>query len=501
MRTIAALFYTTCILFILGTCASALESSALESSALDSAKHPPKAQTLEHYIDLAKKNYPLYAKSELLEQAKAINLQKINMHFIPHFKLQGKASYQSDVTTLPFPDSFINGLGISYTPLTRDQYQIFAELTQPILDINTLSRKPMLKAQFATQKTLNDKDLHALGGNIITLYFSILLLHEQKSQNLLHQKELDKNHQYLQNLRSHGLVSPDSLQKLEIEILKAQKLSATLESQEDSARFMLSQFTQLAPQELKIVLPDFAQQVQALREIGARYSRVLDETRATSAESNQSATSPIEPSPATSNAIKPSTIELFANRPELRYFSAKSHEISLQKQAQNAKYYPYIDAFIQAGYANPGLNFLKGGFQPYYIAGVRFSWDLSHLYTHKQQRELTTNESLIVQKSRDEFVLHSSMALFENLTKARSLLEQTKENAKILALSQKILKAQEARLRNGTLSVNDYITELNNTSLARIQDAYSRIEFIAQVYHIKQMLNEWDLVPSQAHQH
>lgn len=44
-------------------------------------------QSLESYIALAKQNYPLYANTALLESAKNLSLEKINLHFIPHFKI------------------------------------------------------------------------------------------------------------------------------------------------------------------------------------------------------------------------------------------------------------------------------------------------------------------------------------------------------------------------------------------------------------------------------
>ena len=51
------------------------------------------------------------------------------------------------------------------------------------------------------------------------------------------------------------------------------------------------------------------------------------------------------------------------------------------KQAVAAGLMPRIGAFVQGGYGRPGLNMLEDSFEPYYVAGVRLSWNLGKLYT------------------------------------------------------------------------------------------------------------------------
>lgn len=75
------------------------------------------------------------------------------------------------------------------------------------------------------------------------------------------------------------------------------------------------------------------------------------------------------------------------NRPELRALDAKSEWIETQNKQVTAGLMPRIGAFVQGGYGRPGLNMLEDSFEPYYVAGVRLSWNLGKLYTLKNDRE------------------------------------------------------------------------------------------------------------------
>ena len=71
------------------------------------------------------------------------------------------------------------------------------------------------------------------------------------------------------------------------------------------------------------------------------------------------------------------------NRPELRALDAKSDLLELQNKQLTAGLMPRIGAFFQGGYGRPGLNMLEDSFSPFYVAGVRLSWNMGKLYTLK----------------------------------------------------------------------------------------------------------------------
>lgn len=430
---------------------------------------------LDDYIVLAKQHYPLHANKKLLNEAQKLSLDKLNLQFIPHIRFQGKASYQSDVTTMPFSPTMIQNMGINYTPLKRDQYGISGELTQPIVDMATLSKKHLTKAQYSTHKAQLDSDLHKVSQMVINAYFSLMLLEESKKQNELHTKELLKNAKNLNLLYSQGVIDKDAIYKIEIEILNTKKLEDTLDSQFESALYTLSQLIDKREDEIELDVPDFEVSKNFLESIKIQVKMATDSSSNNTNESS----------------LNTAISDLFVKRPESYYFMVKTQEIATQKKLENAKLMPYVEAFFQGGYANPGLNFLKGGFTPYYIAGVRFGWDISSLWTKKIQNELILNQQLQLQSRQNEFVLNNNILLNDIINKAEGLLLQMHEDEEILALRERILKASEVKLRNGVISINDFITDINNTALARLNRQYTRLEFLAQIYNIKQTLNVW----------
>lgn len=83
------------------------------------------------------------------------------------------------------------------------------------------------------------------------------------------------------------------------------------------------------------------------------------------------------------------------NRPELKLFDAQETMLASQKSLLNAKMMPVIGAFAQGGYGKPALNMFENKFAPFFIGGIRLSWNISNLYTYgneKKNIELQNNE-------------------------------------------------------------------------------------------------------------
>ena len=413
---------------------------------------------IESYMKLARENYPLYKNTQLLDKALALSLTQLNMHFIPHLRFSGKASYQSEVTTLPF--TALNNFSFDYKPLNKDQYQFVLELAQPVLDMGHFAKKDSIKAQYATQKADVSISLYKIGQSVINQFFALALINEQISQNEIHIEELNKNLKNLNVLYRNGAIEKEALSKINIEILNAQKIAQELQSQKEVVINTLSLLTAYQVSDNPL-LPDFEEQKEFLQSV----QHYIQEEN-----------------------IKDS---VFTYRPENIFFALKDLEIRTQKKLENAKNLPYIDLFVQGGYANPGLNFLKGAFSSYYIAGVRINWDFSNLYSKSQQNELIKNQSLRLNAQKEEFNLNNKITLNKHIKDTNNLLMQMKENDEIVALRESILRTQEVKLRNGMLSINDFITDINNLNLAKLQQNYTKIEFLMQIYNIKQILNVW----------
>lgn len=81
--------------------------------------------SLESALSKAREHYPLHKNKDLLQKAQDLELTKLNISYVPRIKLSAKATYQSDVTTLPFSSQTLNNLAggnLNYKPLSKDQY-------------------------------------------------------------------------------------------------------------------------------------------------------------------------------------------------------------------------------------------------------------------------------------------------------------------------------------------------------------------------------------------
>ena len=181
----------------------------------------------------------------------------------------------------------------------------------------------------------------------------------------------------------------------------------------------------------------------------------------------------------------------FELRPEIRVFALKTNEITLSKNAETARFLPYIDVFFQAGYGNPALNILKSGFNNYYIAGIRLNWDFGNLYSLHQQSEIRRVQILQNDARKEEFLLNMRISLKSQISRAKNLEQNIAKNAQITALQENITKSAQVKIKNGVLSVNDFLSEINALNTLKLQNNYDEIELLKQIYEIYQNLNQW----------
>lgn len=74
--------------------------------------------TLEGCYRAARENYPLVRQFDLIERTKDFTVENAAKGYFPQLSFSGKASYQSDVTKMPFS---IPGVEFG---LDNDQYQL-----------------------------------------------------------------------------------------------------------------------------------------------------------------------------------------------------------------------------------------------------------------------------------------------------------------------------------------------------------------------------------------
>ena len=295
---------------------------------------------------------------------------------LPQLNLSARASWQSDVTKLPFE---MPGMNIEW--MEQDQYQLVLELKQLVYDGGMVrARREWQKARTAADCQQAEVELYALHQRIDQVYFGILLQNAQHKQMLLLQEQLQKSLEQVQAFLKRGVVCPADVDAVQVELRTVEQSVRSLETSRKAYCEVLSLLTG------------------------------MDSLRA------EALVTP---------AVTESGSEIL--RPELQLFARQKNMLLAQKETTRAGIRPTLGLFMQGGYGDPGLNMLKGGFSPYYIAGVQLSWNIGKLYTLKNERRLIDEQMSQVDIRQSTFLLNTRAEAIQarrNIERIRDEIQQ-----------------------------------------------------------------------------
>lgn len=394
--------------------------------------------TLEECYRAARENYPLVRQFDLIERTKDFTVENAAKGYFPQLSFSGKASYQSDVTKMPFS---IPGVEFG---LDNDQYQLVLELNQTVWDGGVVrNRKEEARAKSDVQKGQLEVNLYALNDRVNQLFFGMLLIDAQLAQNALLQAQLARNHGQVSACMQQGVANQADLDAVAVEQLNARQTESEL---------------------------------RVNRKAYAEVLGLLTGRKGIDAE----------------RLVKPSvTVEPLEEnrRPELSLYESQRRQLSVQEKGLTARYMPKLGVFAQGAYGDPGLNMLKGRFEPYYIAGVRLSWNISDLYTRKNDKRLlaASRDDIDVQEA--VFRLNNRMETAQQWRTVEKIDTLMKNDDELIRLRTNIRKSAEAKVANGTLTVTEMLREVTAEDQAKQTKALHEIQRLQALYDIKYTMN------------
>lgn len=389
----------------------------------------------------AKANYPLIRQYRLIEKTAHYNISNASKGWLPGLSVNAKVSYQSETTRLPFDVEKLASVvpGFEIPELNKDQYQVVAELKQNLWDGGEIQvARETSRAQAATEQARLESNLYELNDRVNQLYFGSLLQDELISQNASLQKDIRANLQRIEAMMENGVANQSDRESLEVELLKARQKEIELKATRSACGHMLGML--IGKEEMENI-------------------------------SLQIPTVPGE--------ILPSIIA----RPELRAFAAEDRLLEIGHHRLTAGLMPKVGLFVQGGYGRPGLNMLENNFEPFYMAGVRLTWNMGKLYTLKNDRHRLEVNRQTVGVRRETFLFNTRMDLIRQKKDIRKIAELIETDKEIISLRTRIKEAAEIKLANGVISVTDLIREINAEDLARQAAAARRIQRLAVIYN------------------
>lgn len=390
--------------------------------------------TLEECYRLAENNYPLVKQYGLIEKTQAYSIANASRGYLPQIQIGGQATYQSDVTQIP-----ISLPNVDIPTMSKDQYKLYGEVSQPITDLLTVKRqKALIDANTRVEEQKIEVELYKLKERINQLYFGILLIDAQIGQADILKKDIQSGINKNSVAVANGIALRSSADVLKAELLKAEQQTI----------------------ELKAVRKGYADVLGLFIGRDVNESTVLEKPLG------------IMPVPGIA-------------RPELKLFDMQKQTFDAQNRLVDTQILPRFSLFLQGGYGRPALNMLNNDFDLYYIGGVRLAWNISTFYTHRREKQLLSLSQNAVDVQRDVFLFNTNLTLKQQNNDIAKLEELIKTDKEIIKLRENVKLTAQNQLEHGTITTNDYLTYINAEDQAKQNLILHEIQLLMTQYNFQ----------------
>ncbi|MDR0561054.1 MAG: TolC family protein [Prevotellaceae bacterium] len=390
--------------------------------------------TIDDCYRLAEMNFPLVRQYELLEKSKDFSIENANKAYLPQIGVYGQAGYQSEVTSIPIslPD-------INIPKPSKDQYKLYGEVQQSVTDLFTTKKQiDLIKANAEAETQKIEVEMYKLREQINSLFFGILLLEAQIKQTELVQKDIQTGLDRTNVAITNGVALKSAADNMQAELLKNTQRAVELNAARKGYADMLLMFVGKPTSDSMLLVKPL-----------------------------------------------PPTISSAINRPELQMFEMQKKAIDAQNSLITIKNMPRLSLFVQGGIGRPGLNMLSDSFDPYYIAGIRLNWNISGLYTYKNERKALIVNKNKIDVQQDIFIFNTNLALLQQNSEILKIHGLLVADNDIILLRESVKNATQARLTFGDVTVNDYITAVNAEDMARQNKILHEIQLLMIQYNAK----------------
>jgi outer membrane protein TolC len=383
---------------------------------------------LKECLKKAREYHPYFLDKQRIDKNRELRIKNINSMWLPQLNLNAQATYQSEGTKIDVP---IPGFKISGSPL--DQYKVTMDVNQVLFDGGTASaQKKLTESSINADLQQNETDLYKVNDQVIAIYFNTLLLQISKDVYTNMLGDLTSKEQKVSSGVRNGILIQSDLDNLKVEILKAKQMIREIKLAHANSLWVLSDITGDSTFiTAKLTIPDLM--------IVANDS---------------------------------------VNRPELKFFDIQKDMLNGSKSISSTQRIPKLYAFSQVGYGRPGLNMLEDDFQPYYIVGLKFQWNIWDWNKTSREKSIYSVQQEMIDSKRESYVRNINISGNNELTRIKQLENALDTDHDILDLRKSITKQSEKRLEQGVLTMTDYLTDYNAEIKAGLQLETHKIQLI-----------------------
>ena len=406
-----------------------------------------RAQSLEECRQAAEHNYPIIRQYDLIARTTELTVRNIQKAWFPQISVTAQGSYQNKVTAWPENlQGLFAQMGLQLQGLSRDQYKVGIDVRQTLFDGGAIgSRREIARGEGAVQAAQTEVDLYKIGQRVHEMYFALLLLDEQLRLNADINALLRSNEAQLAAMLKSGTASAGDFENVKAERLSAEQQQTELLSQRQTLQRLLSLFCGIP--------------VDSIRR------------------------------PAVPNLPSGEN-----KRPELRLFDCRLQLTDAQEKALDAQLLPQLGLFAQGYYGNPGLNLFEDMMKRRWswngIAGLKLTWNLSALYTHRNEKSKLRVQRELIENARQQFLFNNRLDETQQSENVRRFRAIAQHDGEIIALRTAVRKAAESKLAHGIIDVNGLLREINKENAAKTQQAIHEIDMLKAMYDLKFSHNE-----------
>lgn len=402
------------------------------------------AQTasIEQCQQWAQENYPLTQRYDLIRQTEGFTLKNIAKGWLPQIGVSALGSYQSAVPEYPeVLSNMLSQMGTEMKGISQLQYRTAIDVQQTIYDGGAMgAQRSVARASSKVQEASADVQMYALRDRVNDLCFAILLLDQRLKLNEEMQRTIDSNRQRLATMLEGGVAMQADVDAMSAELATARQQHTDIEAQREAFVKVLSLFT------------------------GKEITAV---------------SSPLPVGEGREEAI----------RPEIRLFDSQLSLTDAKERALRASLLPKIGAFAQGYYGYLGMNMFRDMMKrtPTLngIIGIKASWNISALYTHKNDRTKLELERHTINNDRDMFLFNQKLQSSQEDSNIRRYRQLISEDDGICLLRHNVREAAEAKLEAGIIDVNALILEISRENQAGINKAIHETELLQHQYKLQ----------------
>lgn len=406
-----------------------------------------RAQTLEECQQAAEKNYPLIKQYGLIDKTTQLTVKNIQKGWLPQVTASAQATYQSTVTAWPESmQTMYQQMGLNMKGLRKDQYKIGVDLQQTIYDGGAISsQRNIAQQEGKVEEAQTETNLYQVRRRVNDMYFSLLLLNEQIQLNEDVKALLQSSEKKLSAMVKGGTAATSDLDNVRAERLSVEQQNENLKQQKLMLQRMLSVFCGLE----------------------------VNDTQ------------------------KPAPIQIASpvnNRPEMRLYNSQLELTEAKEKALDTQLRPKLGLFAQGFYGYPGLNMFEDMMNRKWslngIVGVKLSWNVSALYTHKNDKAKLNAQREMIENAREVFLFNNKLEEVqqsENISRYQTMMKSDDE---IIVLRTNVRKAAESKLAHGIIDVISLLREINNENAAKTQQSIHELDMLKEMYNLKYTNNE-----------